>query len=273
MRSTFTDFERQVEILAKCLNLEIFSKSDLADNYKVSEITINRDLNVLREYGIQIYSRKNKVEILQTPTKENLIELSSNYLPIKLNSDIFKNQTKALLKTYPARYFTLLVLIAKAVNEGRIIIFKYKRLGDNEENNYTVKPVRLITNELNWILLGFKNGENVLKSFYLSRINSLAITEKKFKPVYISENKETRYKMIFQFHPEVKEEIISKIWFTEFEIKTDANDYVILTTIQPITKKLASWCISWWDTIQIVEPLKLKDYINQMIDNFKSKNL
>ena len=191
---------------------------------------------------------------------------------MKLNSDVFKNQAKLLLKSDPAKYFTLLVLIAKAVNEGRIIIFKYKRLGDNEENNYTVKPVRLFTNELNWILLGFKNDENTLKTFYLSRINSLVITDKKFKTLNIPENKETRYKMIFQFNPEVKEEIISKIWFTDFEVKTDANDYVILTTIQPITKKLASWCISWWDTIQIIEPLKLIDYINDMIDNFKSKN-
>ena len=63
--------------------------------------------------------------------------------------------------------------------------------------------------------------------------------------------------MRFHFNFEVKEEIISKIWFTDFEVKTDANDYEILTTIQLITMKLTSWCISWWDTIQIVELLKL----------------
>ena len=62
----------------------------------------------LRDYGIQIYSRKNKVEILELPSKESLVELSSNYLPLKLNSDVFKNQTKAIIKSNPAKYFTLL---------------------------------------------------------------------------------------------------------------------------------------------------------------------
>ena len=47
MKSSPTDFERQTEILARCLNGENLSKSDYAEIYNVSEITINRDLKSL----------------------------------------------------------------------------------------------------------------------------------------------------------------------------------------------------------------------------------
>ena len=272
MKLSPTDFERQAEILAKCLNGEIFSKADLAEIYNVTEITINRDLNALREYGIQIYSRKNKVEILEPPSKENLIELSSNYLPMKLNSDVFKNQAKALIKSESTKNFILLILLAKAVKDGRIIKFKYKRLNDNEENNYVVKPIRLITNELNWILHGFKDNETFPKMFYLSRISNLILTDKKYKAASIPQTNDKKYKMTFRFNLEVKEEVTSKIWFEEFDITQDKGEYLILTTTQPITNKLAGWCISWWDKLEIVEPIELKDRIKNMMEAFKELN-
>lgn len=271
MKSSFIDFARQSEILAKCLNGEIHSKLDYAEIYDVTEITINRDLKRLRDYGIQIYSRKNKVEILETPSKENLIEISSNYLPLTLNSDIFKNQAKAILKLNPVKYFSLLVLLAKAVKEGRVIKFKYKRLGDNEENIYTVKPIRLITNELNWILHGFKDNESIPKTFYVSRISNLMITDKRYKSASLPQTNDIRYKMIFRFDPEVKEEIKSKIWFEDFEIIPD-EDYFFMLTTQPITNKLASWCISWWDKLEIIEPDELKQHIKKMMNSFKETN-
>ena len=272
MKSTPPDFQRQAEILAKCLNGESYSKSDYADMYNVTEITINRDLKTLREYGIQIYSRKNKVEILEIPSKENLIDISSNYLPLKLNSDVFKNQAKAIIKVAPAKHFTSLILIAKAVNESRIIKFKYRRLNDNEENNYVIKPIRLITNELNWILHGFKDNETFPKTFYLSRISNLILTDKKYKTAAIPQTNDIKYKMIFKFNSEVKEEIKSKIWFEEFDTIQDVDKYLILTTTQPITNKLAGWCISWWDKLEIIKPDELKQYVKKMMDSFKEVN-
>ena len=272
MKSSFSDFQRQAEILARCLNGDNLSKADYAEIYNLSEITINRDIRALREYGIQIYSRKNKVEILESPSKENLIDISSNYLPMKLNSDIFKNQAKAIIKTGPAKYFSILVLIAKAVNEGRIIKFKYRRLNDNEEHNYTIKPIRLISQDLNWILHGIKDNETFLKYFYLSRMRDLVVTEKRYKTANIPETNGNKYEMIFKFSPEVKEEVNAKIWFEIFEINTDENDYLILTTQQPITNKLSAWCISWWDKLEVIEPAELKERIKNMMTSFKEVN-
>ena len=39
-----------------------------------------------------------------------------------------------------------------------------------------------------------------------------------------------------------------------------------------ITNKIASWCISWWNMLEIIEPIELKNYINEMEKAFNDKN-
>lgn len=59
-----TKFKRQIEILGLCLSEEIVKPLrtfDLADYFKVEELTIKRDLQDLRSYGIDIHSDKNLV--------------------------------------------------------------------------------------------------------------------------------------------------------------------------------------------------------------------
>jgi predicted DNA-binding transcriptional regulator YafY len=67
----------------------------------------------------------------------------------------------------------------------------------------------------------------------------------------------------------VKEQIYDKIWFTEFDMEEDSDGYVILNTKQQISNKLSSWCISWWDMIEVLEPKELKHEIKEMIKAFQ----
>ncbi len=272
MKKIINDFIRQAEILAYCLNGESASKAEFANRYDVEEITINRDLKALRELGIQIFSNKGKVGIRELPPEEILQQLSADYLPIELNSDVFIKQVKLLSKTNKQTYFQILVLLAKAVKEGLIIEFRYNRLADNEIHNYKVIPIRLFTSELNWILHGFKSGEDILKTFYLSRIKDLRITTERYSQTAIPKEKKDTYNVVLRFNPEVAEELYSKVWFEEFEIVKDKSGFIILKTKQSITNKIASWCISWWDMLEIIEPIELKNYINEMQKAFNNNN-
>lgn len=272
MKKFINDFIRQTEILACCLNGESVSKSEFANKYGIEEITINRDLKALRELGVQIYSKNGKVKVLEIPSKEILQQMSSDYLPIELNSDVFIKQVKLFSKTNKQDYFPILVLIAKAVKEGLIIEFQYQRLTDNEIHDYKVIPIRLFTNELNWILHGFKIGEDILKTFYLSRIKERIITNEKYVQTVIPKVQNETYDIVLRFNPKVAQEVYSKLWFEEFEIVNEETGFIILKTRQPITNKLAGWCISWWDMIEILEPLELKDYLKEMIGKFNGKN-
>jgi predicted DNA-binding transcriptional regulator YafY len=266
------DYLRQSEILAKCLNKEEFSKADYADMYKVTEITINRDLKFLRDQGIQIFSRKNKVMLMEPLAYDKLLEICSDYLPLKLSSDVFEKQIDTFLRTNAAKSSSLLINLTKAVKEKIVIKFKYQRLKDNVSDFYTIKPVKLMTEDLNWVLYGIKKDEDIVKKFYLTRITSLKLIDKKFQVIDFDKQSDEVYNMLFRFSPEVGEEINSKLWFEEFEINEDSAGFFILKTKQPITNKLTSWCISWWDKLEIIEPFELKENIKLMIDSFANKN-
>ena len=266
------DYHRQVEILARALNGELLSKSDFAHIYDTAEITISRDLKTLRNYGIQIFSRNGKVKIIEPPPKDALIELCSNYLPVKLNSDVFKNQVEIFSHHNPLSFFNKLILISKSVEEGYKIKIDYKRFYDNEIRKYVLEPVRLFSNELNWLLHAYKEGEDILKTFYLSRVVKIEVTKSIIKIMPLKTENSKKYEMVFRFNPKVKDQIYDKIWFEDFSFEENEDGYVILKTAQPITNKLAGWCVSWWDMIEVLEPEILKQEIAQMIKQYWAIN-
>jgi predicted DNA-binding transcriptional regulator YafY len=272
MKNYINDIIRQSEILAQVLNGKQLSKEDYAEMYNVTSITIDRDLNALRNIGIQVHCKKNKVGLFNKPPISELVYLVADYLPLKLNSDVFLKQVRPFAKANK-NFFQNLVLVSQAVKEGLYLKLKYQKLSDGEINDYLLKPVRLITHGLNWVLHAFKDKSEILQTFYLSRIISIELTNKKFKMTPIPEKNIKSYEMIFRFAPKVRDEIQSKLFFEEFTIDEDKEGYLLLKTNQQITGRLASWCISWWDTIQIIKPEELLYFIENMFYDFARVNL
>lgn len=265
------DTIRNIELLARLLNYEKITKQKAAELFNVEEVTISRALQFFRSLGIEAFGRKSGIKIFNKPRKDDLISFASHYVSLKLNSDYFKNSIKAYSKIDP-NFFSKIVLLSKAVKENIITIIEYQRLTDNKTNQYLLKPFSLIENNNNWILHAVKEDENILKTFYLSRIKTLKLSEKKFNREIISENKNDIKEIVLKFVPEVERELIYKIWFNDFEIEKQADGFIILKTHQQINNKLAAWCISWWDAIEILEPKELKQYIIEMYDCFRKSN-
>lgn len=263
---------RRFELLARILNGEDVTKTQAAEDYNVEEITISRDLQFFRSLGIEAFSRKNGIKIFNAPNKENLISFASEYFALKMNSDYFRKSVKVFSRI-DKNFYQQIVLLTKAIQESRIVNIIYQRLSDDKIKNYTLQPLRLVESNNNWILHAIKKDETLLQLFYLSRITSFEITKNNFvKPKEVEESGE-KYEIILRFNPEVENEIYYKIWFDEFEISKDKNGYIILKTWQPITNKLASWCVSWWDKVAIVAPMTLKKQIKDMILSFNNKNV
>lgn len=271
MKSYVDDIVRRSELLARVMNGEVLSKADAADLFKVSEITINRDIQAMRELGISIFSKKNKLILEETPRCSELISIASDYLPLKLNSDLFHKQVKVYSKSDKKDFFSKLVLLSKSVDESLIVNLTYKRFYDNKISEYRLYPIRLTNVGLNWILHAFKAGEVIIKSFYLIRIQKIKLTDKKFTRTSLPKESEELFDIELRFDSRVRDEILDKNWFESFELEEIGN-FVILKTRQSITNSLAAWCISWWDLIEIIRPVELKTYINEMIDDYKSKN-
>src|SRR3990172_6277225 len=265
------DLFRRNELLAFVLNGNLESKADYAQRFNVDEVTINRDLLWLRKKGIQIYSKNNKVILLGIPNKSTILELCSNYLPLKLQSELVNKSLKGLSIIAQTTAFAHLVLISKAINEKLILKMKYKRFYDNEIDDYEIKPLSLLQRGNNWSMQAIKKDEEVVKTFYVSRIQKLWLSDQRFSQIKgaIGENK--KEKIVLKFSSEVADQLIDKVWFEDFELKTLDNGDVLLFTEREITNNLAAWCISWWDKIKIIKSEKLKIFISQMIKAFNSQ--
>jgi len=270
-KSHLSETNRNTELLARLLNGEQITKQQAADIYNVEEITISRTLQYYRSLGIEAFGRKSGIKILNKPKKDDLVALASYYISVKLNSDYFNKSIKTYSKIDP-RFFSKIILAAKAVTEEIIIKIEYQKLTDNITSVYILKPYKLVESNSNWILHAIKEGETTLKTFYLSRIKSISLTKKKFKKEF-TENKSSDVKeIVLKFVPQVEQELYYKIWFEDFEIEKQSDGYIILRTNQPITNRLAAWCISWWDAIEIIKPIELLNYTNEMIEEYKSQN-
>ncbi|MBU2447533.1 MAG: transcriptional regulator [Bacteroidetes bacterium] len=268
----YSETLRQIEILSQILNGEICSKADLAEEYKVTEITINRDLKVLRGSGIQIYSKKNKVVLTSEPSLELLSRFAAEYISLKLNSEMHFDKLKVLSKHLKLNTLSWLTFISKAIAEKLVIEIKYQRLYDNQIEKYELRPIRLTNNEYNWLLHACKMNDDLIQTFYINRIKEILLTNKRFKLPKVEERAVDKHQIVLRFHPDVEQQILGKIWFDEFEVEKDDKDFIIIKTVQPITNKLASWCISWWDRIEIIQPEALRTHIQSMIAEFNRVN-
>ena len=121
-----------------------------------------------RSLGIEAFGRKSGIIIQNRPKKDDLVALASHYLSLTLNSNYFNNSIKTYSKIDP-RFFSKIILIAKAVTEEIIIKIEYQKLTDNITSVYNLKPYKLIESNNNWILHAVKEDETILKTFYLSQ--------------------------------------------------------------------------------------------------------
>ena len=71
MKSYVDDILRRSELLARVMNGEELSKADAAYIFKVSEVTINRDIKALRDSGISIFSKKNRLILEGVPSQQS----------------------------------------------------------------------------------------------------------------------------------------------------------------------------------------------------------
>lgn len=265
------DLKRQIEIAAFVQNGNKYSKADFADKYKVSEITINRDLQELRRKGVSIYSKNGRVVLTEKINNNIQIELFSVYFSLSLYSETIAKKFTVIQKHNKESLFPIILLISKAINEKIKIEINYKRFYDDEIGSYLLKPISIDNSELNWILTAYKEGEEISKSFYVNRIESIKLTDSKFK-IPLPNKKEKFHEIILRFNPKVKTEIKDKIWFEEYELIFGSDEYVTLRTFQPITNKLSAWCVSWWDMIEIIAPMELKEHTIEMISYFEKTN-
>ncbi len=272
-KTYFSDIIRRVELLNDLLNGKPVDAADFAEEQKVSSVTVARDLQWFRANGISVYSRKGKIILSGEVPTEFRNALLSEYLSVRLSSAYFNEKIHAISKTHPEIYFNYLTLLSKAVEEKRMIKIEYFRISDDKKRNYIIQPVELFNRGNDWILKAVKKGEQKIKFFYVTRFNKIELTDKYFSAKDFYEDAGNLIDIELLFDANMKSQLIDKIWFDKYEIEETREGKLLLKTTQPLTNGLAAWCISWWHKIEIISPQELKDYIEEMFEAFKHKNV
>jgi len=265
------EYTRRIEFLAYCLSKKSNDMGLIMKKYKVSERTLRRDISYFKSKGVDICTRKQKIEVSENTGNEVLYTLCNDYLQLKLQPDFFLTQIKEL-SSITNDYFQNLVLITQAISESKPIKIKYRKADDDEDES-VLNPLRLVlASEYDWQLHGVKKGEELVKLFYLSRMKNVELQSAYFLKEKQPARKEKLYNITLKFNHEMYNEIYDKVWFAEKELVNDKDGFILLQTRQPITNRLAAWCLTWWDSIEIIHPQELKDYIDEMIEAFKGRN-
>ncbi|MFZ4589401.1 MAG: WYL domain-containing protein [Ignavibacteria bacterium] len=271
MTNNLTALKRQIEILSMFYptrQVQECTLLDLAEKYKVAEVTINRDLKDLRSMGIPINSIYGKGIGISGHVNPNIIsELLVKYIAI-FHSDIVIDGSlyEIISKNNISRVYSL-SRITSAIDRKELVLIKYK---ENIYNNInvTVLPCVIIHNREDLEFIGIYN--ETVQAYKFSQVLTIEETGKCNPKNY--DNLINDF-LVKHLTPSSKIKVRIKI-----ELKHGINDYKIFNFITSKTdddiieadishnsiEDLAFWVIQQYGKVKVLEPQIVKDKIAEV---------
>lgn len=298
--------DRLFQIIYILLEKQTITAPELASILEVSVRTIYRDIDTLSACGIPVYalSGKNggislmpgftfdKALLSDAEQDQILFALQSlkatgqnvNLLLSKLGT-VFKKANRNWIEVDFSRWglkktdTVKFEIIKKSILEKRILQISYAgAYGETTERS--VKPIRLIFKSKNWYMQGYCLKAQDFRTFKITRVLSLAITDENFDdefneiPPIESENAsmsnvielKLRFspKLLFRAYDEFQNEYIEK----------QIDGSVIVTAYMPADSWIYSYILSFGTDVEIIKPLYLKEellkYIKKMEKHFET---
>ena len=300
---------RLLEITILLINRGTITAKELANRFEVSTRTIYRDIDVLSGTGVPVYTNKGSkggICLMENFALNKAIinehESDSLMLALKTLQATKYPQLDGILEKMGAVYKNA------AHNEWVHIEFSPWGSGPNEDNKFlnikvailnrqiisfnyvnsqggksfrSVEPVQLVFKGQAWYLRGFCSIRNSFRTFRISRIKNLIITDKIFK-IRISESNDideaannstpyTPFKLRFQ--PEIMHRIYDD--FDEELIVRNTDGSCDVTLSMQEDEWLYGYILSFGSYAEVLEPEHLRkiiyDRLKKTMDYYKKK--
>ena len=175
--------KRQIEILGLCLSNARYMKTvDLADFFNVEELTIKRDLQELRSYGIDIHSTRKAGLCLTTPLDNaKLVEAILHYIGLNHTALSIDKSTSLLVEKFGTRALSHIVLLQLCIDKCQAALIDYNKEASLVEKDKKIEPLLIFQNEGTWRLL-VQSGDGI-KQYILDKITNVRMTEEQFRKV------------------------------------------------------------------------------------------
>lgn len=290
---------RLFEITYILMNKKIVTAKELSKYLEVSQRTIYRDIEILCQSGIPIYTTKgkgggislinnfvlNKSIISQQEQKEILVALEGlnvlKYPDIekiisRLNNFFGNQQTNWIevdFSDWDNKQKELFSTIKTSIINRTIIKFEYyNSLGQN--NIHKVCPIKLWFKKNSWYLKAFLQAPQEFRTFKIKRIKNLQLTDEYFEQVDCIEeqNSESNEYNTINLKLNINQHLAYRV-YDEFELpQIQKNDDGSFTVTKSYIENewLYGYILSFSYYAKVLEPIHIKKIIDTHIKNLKN---
>lgn len=265
-----TKIRRQIEIIGIALDkTRLLRIGDVADLYGCDDLTIKRDLQALRGYGIDIHSEKKRGIHIATPIEgRKMKQIVSQYLGLCNAPTAMDRATSLLVTKQREKALLYVVTLRKCIESSTTVLIDYEKESNDIDRNREISPLMVFSGDGYWRLLAEEKG--VKKQFIINKIIRLQPTSKKFKRVSQEEIDELFRHSFKSWIGTEKHQVklrLDPVWsarikprqMMEFEkITQEVDGSVILETTVNSLSEITAWVVSRGKGVEVLEPDQLR---------------
>lgn len=173
--------------------------------------------------------------------------------------------------------------LTRAAQMQRTVEFDYKGLGKERAQNRKVHPYHVACVDNRWYLIGFDLGKKGMRTFALTRMRSLTVTEKPFtRPAKFNASEylqgsfgiykgEENFQVVVEFDAWAADLIRERRWHTTQQIAELDGGKLRLTMQLNNLAEVERWILSWGEHATVVEPKELRNRLQDIALNMSVK--
>ncbi len=283
-----TKVKRQIELLSFALdNSNALKDCDFSVLFKRDIPTIKRDMQELRNDGIDIHSEKKRgICVTRTIEPSRLRGLIVQYLGMCNAASGADKATALLVKQLRANALCHVVALQRCIEQHVTAVIDYQKEEGELEEQREICPLVMFSSEGSWRILAVNDG--IAKQYHLNKVVRVRPASRKFKPIPQEEIDEMfRYSFrswtgTEKHHVRVR---LSKWWakrikprqLMETQVITEERDGSVIfeSTVNSLTE-LASWVVSRGKGVEVLEPAELKTKVIELargaLSNYRDGN-
>lgn len=268
-----TKIKRQIEILGLCMDHDAPVKTvDLAEMFGCEELTVKRDLQDLRSYGIDIHSVPRKgVRLAAPPDAGKLKALVIQYLGLCNSEHTFDRATALMIRRLREVALGHIVRIQRAIEQNLIVVVDYTKEAGAVERDRELQPLQIFQSEGYWRVLAQHDGR--IKQYLLNKILNVRTTGRRFRRVP-QEEIDAMFRHSFRSWVGTEQHRIrlrlSPLWARRVKprqlmetetIIEEADGSVVIEAVVNSLGEVASWVVSRGEGVTVLEPDALRDEV------------
>lgn len=292
--------DRLFQIVYILLEKKNVTAKMLSEHFEVSQRTIYRDIDVLGQCGVPVYTTKGKgggIALLENfiLDKSAMTEQEQNQILMALQSlpKGGKENVKETLKKYSSffqksnenwiqvdfsqwgeqREFVFDVLKQAIINKNVISFVYYNSNGEKTQRK--AEPYQLWFKGRNWYIKAYCRSKQDLRLFKISRMRDVNVTEEVFDTIWqnkeqkINENIFEDITIILEIDSAIAYRVYDEFEIEQIEKKQNGNFCVKMNCIE--NSWVYDYIISWGEYAVVKEPLSVRKNVEQKIKNMIKK--